>query len=128
MLDSVVDELTVHRVPASHPAGPERIELWLYSQTLVGDLDLRRCDQCKLAVLEHIRIDSPYRRRGLAARALHEVFAELRSYRWCTTEIDDTPAAQAFWSSIPWPGDARDLGQPHYCEHMRQAESTLGCE
>ena len=90
--DDVAD-LELVAIPATAPAGPADLEIRL-DGVIVGDLDFRVCVHCQLAVIEHIRIDPPYRRRGLATRAVQVILAEHPDYRWSTSLIDDTAEAR----------------------------------
>ncbi len=100
------------------PAGPSGIEIRL-GGLIIGDIDLRVCGHCRLAVVEHIRIEPAYRRRGLATRAVHAVLAGHPGYRWATSPIDDNPGARSFWDSLDWPGTP---GTGELCPHMREAD------
>ncbi|GAA4859511.1 MULTISPECIES: GNAT family N-acetyltransferase [Saccharopolyspora] len=114
----MVADLELLVTPADPPAGHTAIEI-LLGGLIVGDVDLLMCDPCRLAVVDHIRIDPRCRRRGLATRALDAVLATWPEHRWSTAPIDDTPEAMAFWRSLDWPGP---LGRPDGCAHLGGAE------
>ncbi|MCI2424294.1 hypothetical protein MOQ72_43570 [Saccharopolyspora sp. K220] len=121
----MVDELKVAWDEAPVPAGPQRVVVWLNGHGIVGDLDVRVCHACRTGVVEHVRIDTSFRRRGLGCAALCEVVSGLADYGWTTTAIE--PAAAGFWDRqdrIP----AAGLGAARYCDHMHEAESLNGCE
>ncbi len=100
------------------PAGPERIELRL-GGTAAGDLDLRACAACRIAVVDHVRVDPPFRRRGLATRLVRAALSARPGYRWSTSVLGGTDEARGFWSALTeWPGTT---GIPEECAHMHEA-------
>lgn len=105
------------RVPAAVPAGVERLDV-LVDGIPVGDLHLRSCEPCQQGLIEHVRIDPPYRRQGLARRLISDATADHPSYTWSTTVIDTTREAQRFAQTGIWPGPPT----PRWCEHMRAAD------
>jgi hypothetical protein len=110
------------RVPPEVTAGPERIEIRV-DDRVIGDVDLRVCPQCRVAVLTHVRVSQPYRRRGLATAAVRASLAYYPGYRWSTSPIDDTDEARGFWHALTfWP---RRLGDPAYCQHMHDADQRI---
>ncbi|MCA1185751.1 hypothetical protein LCD36_04695 [Saccharopolyspora sp. 6T] len=109
--------------PPPVSAAPQRAEIRLGGD-LVGDVDVRVCDVCRRAALEHIRVDAAHRRRGVTREALALVVA-WPGYSSSTTVLE--PEAEAFWRRVFWPTPEL-LGTPQWCEHMAEAESALGCE
>lgn len=49
------------RVPAAVPAGIARLDV-LLDGLPVGDLHVRMCEPCQQGLIEHVRVDRPYRR------------------------------------------------------------------
>lgn len=109
-------------LPAWWPAGVERIEICSGGRP-VGDVDFRACADCRVAVLEQVRVDPPYRRRGWATRAVQAAVASRPGYRWATSALHDTVEARAFWAALGWPEE--DLGVPVWCAHMYEADGQL---
>lgn len=107
-------------LPASWPAGVERIEVRAEGQP-VGDVDVRRCDQCRVAVLEHIRVEPTWRRRGLARQAVHTLLTRYPDQDWYTTAVQ--PEAAGFWAAVGWP--IATLGEPSWCAHMYEADRHM---
>lgn len=99
-------------------AGLTHVELRV-GGIVVGNLDLRICPTCAVAVVDYIRVDPPYRRRGFATRAVCGAVARYPASAWSTSPLDDSDEARAFWASVDWPGT---LGNPAECPHMRQAD------
>jgi GNAT superfamily N-acetyltransferase len=112
-------DVHVRYLPPDRLAGLARIEVVVQSRT-VGDLDWRSCsaDSCRCAVIESVRVDHGFRRRGYATAAVRAA-VELTGpgYTWSTTAVTGI-AAQAFWSSMGWPPAAHT---PRYCPHMTVA-------
>lgn len=105
------------RVPAAVPAGVTRLDV-LLDGLPVGDLHLRICEPCQQGLIEHVRIDPPFRRQGLARRLVAVATAAHPGYTWSTTVIDATREAQRFAQAGIWPGPPT----PWWCEHMRTAD------
>ncbi|MEU6133275.1 hypothetical protein ABZ805_29225 [Saccharopolyspora sp. NPDC047091] len=106
------------------PAASQRAEIRLGGD-LVSDVDVRVCDACQRAVLEHIRVDAAHGRCGVAREALAQVMEAWPGYSWSTTELD--PEVAEFWRRVFWPTPVL-LGAPQWCGHMAEAESAIGCE
>ncbi|MCI2423843.1 hypothetical protein MOQ72_41210 [Saccharopolyspora sp. K220] len=86
--DGVADaELVL--MPEERPAGPAAVEVCL-GGVIVGDVTFRVCRSCRLAVVEHVRVESRQRRRRLAALAINFLVSRWSDYRWTTSPIDDT--------------------------------------
>lgn len=100
-------------IPPDAPARVGQIVLSLDSVT-IGDVDVAYCADCRIAVLHHIRVDPPFRRRGLGRVLWSAALARAPRYAWSTTEITD--AAALFWASVDVP---RNLawGRPAHCRH-----------
>jgi hypothetical protein len=112
----VVELVTLSAV---HPAGPAVVEIREHGE-IVGDVDFRVCHNCRLAVVEHVRVDPPQRRRRLATRAITYLLNNWPDYRWSTSPIDDHEAL-CFWKSLDWP-EPETLGAPVECVHMLRAD------
>ncbi|MEV0701380.1 hypothetical protein AB0I53_26200 [Saccharopolyspora sp. NPDC050389] len=110
----MVGDLELAAVPALLPTGPPGIEIRL-DGLVVGDLELRICHGCRVAVVEHIRIDRRCRRRGLATLAIDLLRRTWPDYRWSTAPIERSTEALGFWHSLDWPGP---LGEPDECRHL----------
>ncbi|MEV4649030.1 GNAT family N-acetyltransferase [Saccharopolyspora sp. NPDC049357] len=108
------------RIPARVPAGIDRLDV-LVDGLPVGDLLLRVCEPCEVAVIEHLRIDRWYTRQGLGRRLVEAATAEHAGYAWSTTEISDNPSARGFAAAGLWPGPP----VPAWCEHMREADALI---
>jgi len=87
----------------------------------VADLSLRTCETCGIGVIEHVRVDPPWRRRGLACRLLTAALAGRESLRWSTTEVADSAAARGFWAGPAAVGVETDA--VCRCAHMAEADS-----
>lgn len=115
--------LVLVRIPPDVRGGVGQLQLRMDSVPL-ADLDLAVCGPCRRAVLEHVRVDEPHRRRGygrlLVSAALS--LAPADRYRWSTTKVATNPVARAFWAGIAWPGEP-DL--PEYCTDMDKAAGRL---
>jgi GNAT superfamily N-acetyltransferase len=102
----------LRHVDADRPAGLARVDV-LVDDQVVADLDWRACQQCGIAVIEHVRADPTHRRHGYARRAVRAAHTRAPWCSWSTTAVTG-PAAQAFWTSVAaW----IDTG-PRYCPHM----------
>lgn len=108
------------RVPALVPAGVTRLDV-LLDGLPVGDLHVRTCEPCQQGLIEHVRVDPPYRRLGLARRLVAAATAEHPGYAWSTTVIDATSEAQGFAQAGIWPGPPT----PSWCQHMRVADDLV---
>lgn len=104
-------------IPPEWPAGLERLEIRL-DGVPVGEVDFRACTACQLAIVEHVRIDPPYRRRRLARQAVRLLLAGYPAHRWHTTAIQ--PEATGFWEALGWPSATG--GEPAWCGHMYEAD------
>lgn len=107
-------------VPARVPASVERLDV-LVDDVPVGDLLRRVCELCEVAVIEHVRIDPPYRRKGLARLLVHAATVDYPCYSWSTTVIANHPGAQGFAQAGLWPGPP----SPRWCKHMREADEMV---
>lgn len=84
-----------------------------------GDVDLAVCGPCRRAVLEQVRVDPAYTRRGYGRLLVAAAVAVAPEFAWSTTAVDQAnPIARAFWAAVDWPGQ---LGTPAYCTDMRRA-------
>ncbi|MEV5543275.1 GNAT family N-acetyltransferase [Saccharopolyspora shandongensis] len=108
--------------PAEQPAGLAVVEIREHG-VIVGDADYRVCELCHLGVVEHVRVDPPFRRRGLATQAITKVLADWSGYRWSTSPINEH-GALCFWKSLDWP-EPETLGSPIECAHMRHADEQM---
>lgn len=86
----------------------------------IADLDLRMCPVDERGVIEHVRVDDQRRRRGLGTVLVAAALARGPGFRWSTTVVDKAVEARAFWATYR-PGVRLQLGEPHYCSHMREA-------
>lgn len=109
-------------VPPPVAAAPGRIEVRLDGR-VVTDLDVALCGICRRGVVEHVRTDPAFRRRGLAWTAVAAARARGAGYSWSTTAVSDSDARE-FWEAIGFAADA-ELGRARYCEHMRAAWDHL---
>jgi GNAT superfamily N-acetyltransferase len=87
----------------------------------IADIDLRMCPVDERGVIEHIRVDDQYRRRGLGTVLVAAALARGSAYRWSTTAVDKAVAARAFWASLRLAAPLQ-IGEPFYCSHMREAD------
>lgn len=100
-------------------AGTGRIEV-RFDGRVVTDLDVTLCGgECQRGVIEHVRTDQSYRRRGFGWTAVAAALTRGPGYAWSTTTVTD-PGAGAFWTAIGF-AEAHTLGQPEHCAHMRRA-------
>lgn len=109
-------DVHVRYLPPDRPAGLARIEVVVDGRT-VGDLDWRSCPDvaCRCAVIESVRIDQGFRRRGYATAAVRAAGAITGpGCNWSTTAVTSR-VAHAFWTSLGWPMSAHI---PRYCPHM----------
>ncbi|HKN54919.1 MAG TPA: GNAT family N-acetyltransferase [Amycolatopsis sp.] len=102
------------------PAGVGQIEVRLHRKA-IADLDLRMCWIDERGVIEQVRVDEPYRRRGFGTLLVATALARRPGYRWSTTPIEDTIAARAFWAAQRLPPGLQ-LGDPFHCSHMHEAD------
>ena len=121
-----------HEAPASHAelvlaarppevkAGVGQIELRLRGQ-VIADIDVRLCGVDTRGVIEQVRVDEKYQRRGFGTVLVAAALARGPAYRWSTTKLDDSVGARAFWASLR-PAGPLQLGEPFYCSHMRLAD------
>ena len=117
-------------VPAPYLAGLARVELVVDEGQAaddtggvaegIGDLDWRSCTVCRVAVIEHVRVDDralrgqPLRRNGYGTLLVRAVLATAPTFSWSTTVVTSAAAA-AFWASV----GSIDRHVPVYCPHMR---------
>lgn len=87
----------------------------------IADLDLRMCPIDERGVLEHIRVDDQFRRRGLAGVLVAAALARGPGFHWSTTVVGKAVEARAFWASVR-PAVPLQIGEPFYCSHMREAD------
>ena len=107
-------------VPAWIAAGVDRLDVLVDGQP-VGDLHLRLCAPCRLGLIEHVRIDRQYRRRGLGRRLVAAATEGRSVWSWSTTVISDNAEARTFAAAGIWPGPPR----PQWCAHMRAADDLM---
>ena len=123
--DAPQDRFAIVRIPPTVPRGGiGQLQLRIDGDML-GDLRLAVCGPCRRAVLECVRVDEQHRRFGfgrvLVAAAL--ALAPPSEYRWSRTHVDRADiVAQAFWSSVDWPGQ---VGEPERCTDMERAAGRL---
>ncbi|MFK0250192.1 hypothetical protein ACIQUM_36285 [Amycolatopsis azurea] len=86
----------------------------------IADLDVQMCGVCRAGVLDQVRVDGPYLRRGIGTVLVTAALSRGRGYRWSTTAIIDTVTAKAFWAAQQLPEDMV-LGEPSRCSHMALA-------
>lgn len=88
--------LALVRIPPATRGGIRQLRLWV-DGVARADIDVAICGPCKRGVVEHVRTDEQYRRRGygrvLVAAALS--LAPPADYRWSTTKVADDPVARA---------------------------------
>ncbi|QWF85825.1 GNAT family N-acetyltransferase [Amycolatopsis sp. CA-230715] len=106
--------LVRHPPPSGYPAAPSSIALQLDGVT-IGDIDIAVCDVDALGVVEHVRIDPGYRRRGLGRLLIAAAYTSAPTCDWSITAI--TPSAVDFWAAIHPLGAATP---PRYCVHHRE--------
>lgn len=87
----------------------------------IADVDLRMCPVDERGVIEHIRVDEQYLRRGLGTILVAAALARAPGYRWSTTAVNKDLPARAFWASLR-PAVRLAIGEPAYCSHMREAD------
>ncbi|OXM50347.1 hypothetical protein CFP71_28370 [Amycolatopsis thailandensis] len=112
--------LLLSRRPPVVYGGVEQIILQLWG-TAIADLDVQTCDTCRVGVLEQVRVDAAYLRRGIGTVLLDAALARGRGYWWSTTTIADTVPARAFWATQHLPPDTV-LGEPQRCPDMLGAD------
>ncbi|RSM80541.1 hypothetical protein DL991_10515 [Amycolatopsis sp. WAC 01375] len=105
--------------PPTVPGGVEQIMLRMEGTT-VADLDVQVCQTDRIGVIEQVRVDDRYLRQGFGTVLVTAALARGRDYRWSTTAITDTAAAEAFWAAQQLP-DGMTLGDPERCTHMLEA-------
>lgn len=87
----------------------------------IADIDLRMCAVDERGVIEHVRVDDGYRRRGLGTILVAAALARAPGFRWSTMEVDKGLPARAFWASLR-PAVPLQIGEPVRCSHMREAD------
>jgi GNAT superfamily N-acetyltransferase len=92
--------------------------------TPIADVDLRMCPVDERGVLEHVRVDDQFRRRGLAGVLVAAALARGPGFHWSTTVVGKAVEARAFWASVR-PAVPLQIGEPFYCSHMREADGEL---
>ncbi|OXM47536.1 GNAT family N-acetyltransferase [Amycolatopsis alba] len=90
------------------------LQLW---GAAIADLDVQMCDRCQAGVVEQIRVDPGYLRRGIGTVLVDAALIRGRGYRWSTTSIAYTMTAKAFWAAQHLPRGTV-LGEPRRCPHM----------
>ncbi len=101
---------------------PGRLELHLDGRA-VAEVDVSLCEVCRVGVIEHVRVEPTFRRRGFGRRVVAAALACGPGYRWSTTEINGGNA-QRFWEEIGFTS-AHRAGVPGWCEHMRAARQRM---
>jgi GNAT superfamily N-acetyltransferase len=87
----------------------------------IADVDLRMCPVDERGVIEHVRVDEQFLRRGLGTVLVAAALARGPGYTWSTTAVDKAVAARAFWATFR-PAVPLAIGEPFYCSHMREAD------
>lgn len=105
-------------VPPVVEHAPGRLELHLDGRA-VAEVDVSLCGVCRVGVIEHVRVEPTFRRRGFGRRVVAAALACGPGYRWSTTEVTGHQA-QRFWDGIGFTSD-HEAGVPGWCEHMRAA-------
>lgn len=90
----------------------------------IADINVRMCHVDERGVIEQVRVDEPYRRRGLGVVLVQAALARGPSYRWSTTSVADSAAARSFWASRRIPAGL-ELSVPFWCSHMREADGEF---
>ena len=87
----------------------------------IADIDLRMCSVDERGVIEHVRVDEAFLRRGLGTVLVAAALARGPGYIWSTTAVDEAVEARAFWARLR-PSVPLAIGEPFYCSHMREAD------
>lgn len=111
--------LALVRIPPAEPRGGVGQLQLRVDNDVRGDVDLAVCGPCRRAVLEQVRVDPAYMRRGYGRLLIAAAVTVAPGFDWSTTVVDRAdPVARAFWAAVDWPGQ---LGTPAYCTDMRRA-------
>ncbi|TDX84935.1 GNAT family N-acetyltransferase [Amycolatopsis arida] len=109
-------------VPPTVPAGVGRIELRLDGHP-VGDIDLALCGRCRTGVVEHVRVDPAWNRRGYGRTLLAAALTRGPAYDWSTTPVADHPVSRAFWSAVA--PRHLEVGVPRRCSDLLAAATAV---
>jgi GNAT superfamily N-acetyltransferase len=96
----------------------------LLREAPIADMDVRMCPVDERGVIEQVRVDEPYRRRGFGVLLVEAALARGPGYRWSTTVVSDSAEARSFWASRRIPAGL-ELGVPFWCSHMREADGEF---
>lgn len=110
--------LVVARRPAVR-AGVGQLEIRL-RDAAVAVADVQLCGVDHRGVVRHIEVDPAHRQRGFGTLLLDAIQARGPSYHWSTVKLAEAEESQDFWAHQD-PGEPLQLGEPHYCTHMREA-------
>ncbi|MFF5988122.1 hypothetical protein [Prauserella flavalba] len=107
-------------IPPPVPAGVGQIKVHVDGRS-VADVDVMLCGECRVGVIEQVRVDEAHWRRGFAWTAVTAALVRGPGYSWSTTLVADTDAAREFWARR-FPRIA--AGQARYCPHMIESWQT----
>jgi hypothetical protein len=114
--ENLTGQVVLVWVPAPLPASLARLEARHGGQVL-GDLDYRACPVCRVAVLEHVRVDPEQRHQRLGSFLVRSVLAAHHDYDWSATQLDTV--SWEFWDGVDWPALEHP---PRWCPHMHAAD------
>jgi hypothetical protein len=110
--------------PPRAPAGVGEIRL-LVEQQPVGRVRVQMCRIERRGVIRQVEVKPPYRRRRIATMLVTCAVARGSRYTWSTVSGPNTVEARSFCASL-LAEHRLQLGEPHYCSHMAQANGDLG--
>jgi ribosomal protein S18 acetylase RimI-like enzyme len=126
-----VDETVESRIgvefvmfPPKVPAGVGEIRL-LFERKHVARVRVQLCGVERRGVIVHVEVKPSYRRRRMATVLLACAMARGLRYHWSTVPVSNTVEARAFCAALMAGYDVQ-LGEPHFCSHMLQANGELG--
>jgi GNAT superfamily N-acetyltransferase len=83
----------------------------------LGDIDLSLGGPCRRGVIEGVRVEEAYQRRGYGRVLVAAALTRSSGYSWSATKVDDSPVARSFWASVA--PVSLSLGMPSWCSDMR---------
>lgn len=108
--------------PPTCPTGLHKIGMYDPDGYDLGIIIWRRCDHCRLGIIQKISITDPYQRRGLGRRLLLAAARDSPDYTWRTSA--QSPAGKAFFTAISRAtGIAFPVGQT-LCQHLKERRSA----